>query len=216
MIPLVSVVNRSPLVNDRELPHVVAAIQRQVSCHLAPVWNVQARLHAVKTGEPVPTGSWPIVLQDELDVPGALGYHVDEVTPSGVVGIKICLDDRVSWSSCLSHETLELLVDPWATLAYEDGGKFWALEVCDPCETTPYKIDGVEVSNFVLPSWFRWGATGPYDHLGVLASPLSLEQGGYAMYRDGSGGWQQVNAELVRAAKQVPRPGSRRSLRCAR
>jgi hypothetical protein len=215
MIPLVSNVNRSSLIDDQELPHVVSAIQRQVTMHMAPVWNCPARLHSVRRSEVMPTGSWPMLLQDDVDVDGALGYHDDEDTPGGIVGIKTSMDDGISWSSVLSHEVGELLVDPWAMLAYEDDGRFWALEICDPVEGTSYEINGVEVSNFVLPSWFRSGAAGPYDHLGVLTSPLSLAPGGYAMYREGGGGWQQINADHVRHSKRLARPGSRRAKRCA-
>jgi hypothetical protein len=37
------------------------------------------------------------------------------------------------------------------------------------------------VSNFVLPAYFNPWAPGPYDHVGVLKKPFSLDKGGYAV-----------------------------------
>jgi hypothetical protein len=69
------------------------------------------------------------------------------------------------WSRGWSHEIVETLVDPDLT-------NRWALglrEVGDPVENVTYSLDGVQVSDFVFPSYF--GGSGPYDQAGAQTSP---------------------------------------------
>lgn len=65
---------------------------------------------------------------------------------------------------------------------------------CDPCELTPYFIDGVAVSDFVLPAWFT-GSAGAFNWCGTIKSALELLPGGYAQYYDPIKGWQQVYSQ---------------------
>jgi hypothetical protein len=72
------------------------------------------------------------------------------------------------WARAFSHEVDEALVDPTDAV--------WALpgmleEVCDPVENWTYPLDEVQVSDFVLPSYFTQ-AVGPWDEMGVLTSAL--------------------------------------------
>src|SRR5262249_42589876 len=64
----------------------------------------------------------------------------------------------------LSHEVLELIVDPMVSCFVPgpdprggDGTVLFAYEVCDPVERTSYQVDGVAVSNFVTPQYFSAG-----------------------------------------------------------
>lgn len=101
-----------------------------------------------------------------------------------------------SISAVLSHEVLEAIVDPacalWADGPPSDkvGGAEYALEVCDPVEDDVYDVAGVDVSDFVLPAWFRPHAPADrLDHLGLLREPFELRPGGYAIRRPtGPGG----------------------------
>lgn len=216
---IVHIVNRSTLVADADGQAATAAIQRQLVEDFEPAWGVSAVLHYVAAGAQPPPGAWQIQLVDQITVDGALGYHEDEGTPGGFVGVKTCQDDGVDWRACLSHEILEMVGDAWATVAIESGGKFYALEVCDPVEghgpSRGYLRDGVPLEPFVLPAYFRPGAPGPYDNLGILSKPLELAEGGYQLVNDG-GQWSQVNAEHVRAGKRVITLGSRRHRRASR
>jgi len=211
----IHVVNRTPLAKDEEVAAAVAAIQRQVNEHLAPSWGVGGTLVPVLGGAAPPDKAWIISLLDTSDQPGDIGYHQDTDQPNGMVGVKTCLDDKASWTACLSHEVMELIVDPWAQLGYQVGEAMYSLEICDPVEGQPYSIDNVLVENFVLPSWFRAGSAGPWDYQKQLSAPLSLLKGGYCQIAN-VGDFNQKNGERVRASKLVPQKLSRRLRRLAR
>jgi hypothetical protein len=58
--------------------------------------------------------------------------------------------------------------------------------MCDPVEEDTFMVDGVEMSNFVHPSWFepfkhRRGTK--FDHLGKLKKPFSITKGGYVIVK---------------------------------
>jgi hypothetical protein len=205
----------TPLVSDADLLAAVRALRVQVRDHFGPAWKVSARLMMVARGGHVPPTAWRLEVRDTCDEAGALGYHTDDVVPWGMIGVSTSERDGVPWSSVLSHELLEMLVDPWATLSAQAGNDVVALEVSDPVEGSPYSVDGVMLENFVLPSWFEPGSQPPYDFLGVLKAPLSLAPGGY-MQAAKIADWQQTNAAKVREAKQSAGATSRRARRLAR
>ncbi len=99
-----------------------------------------------------------------------------------------------SWSRDFSHEILEMLVDPETNRSVFDDGVGRIVEVADPVEWHGYRLDGVYVSDFVLPAWFAGATTGeptcvgsscsfpgpplasadaagPYDQMHLLTSP---------------------------------------------
>lgn len=86
----------------------------------------------------------------------------------------------------LSHEILETAVDP--DLDRRVGGML--AEVCDPVNNDDYQVQvggaAVTVSDFVLPRWFRRGARGPMDEMGMLRRPLAVQAGGGYDGDDGS------------------------------
>jgi hypothetical protein len=112
----------------------------------------------------------------------------------------------MSWTVTVSHELLEMLVDPLASLSAMNtaGDKEYAFEVCDACEDDrfAYEIDGVKVSDFVTPAWFeddRPGKSTKFDFGGYLLSPMpTLLPGGYIGWLDltnPSAGWQQMTRD---------------------
>jgi hypothetical protein len=211
-----TVLHATSLATVDEARQAVSAIQRQVVDHFMPHWGVGSILHFAPPGTPVPTDHYVIKLVDTSDVDGALGYHTVEGDGQvdGIVGVRTCLDDGVSWSSCLSHEVLELLADPECVRAFTLGSTVIALEVADACEGFGYNVDGVEVSDFCLPAYFT-GGPGPYSYTGKLGAPWpALGGGGY--YTAGQmGEWSQQNSEQVRPGKLAPALGSRRARRYA-
>jgi hypothetical protein len=212
---IVAIVQASTLAPDEEVKKAVAAIQRQVNEHLAPAWGARADLIFVAKGGTPPSGAWVVQLIDVCENNTMDGFHDFNDQPSGVVGVKSSIDDHCSWSSTLSHEVLELIVDPWATICIQSGDKVVALEICDPVEGQPYKIDDVEVEDFVLPSYYRSGSTGPWNYNSIinpLGGPLLLAKGGYTNTAPISD-WKQDNAKMVRSAKRVVTPFSRRGRR---
>jgi hypothetical protein len=77
-------------------------------------------------------------------------------------------DMKGIWSVAVSHELLEMLADPLGNyysdpLPPPDGlpgapslrRVVYLLEVCDPCPTSVYVINGVKVADFVRPDYFH-------------------------------------------------------------
>lgn len=210
------VVNNSSLVGDAELVKWCEGIQEQIDLDFAPIWNESATLVQKPAGTIPPDGTWTIELRDRSEEQGALGFHFDEATPYGIVGVQDCIDDYVQPSACLSHEVLELIHDPECSKCRQVGGDVVSDEVCDAPEGKPYEsANGTWVENFVYPSWFTPGAPGPYDKRGLLKAPLDLGPGGYKCTAK-IGQWAQMNAQLVRAAKKKHTTLSRRARRMKR
>jgi hypothetical protein len=212
---------------DADVKRIVAALGKQLLNDFGPAWHTGAHLKFVDSKSKPPAGAWVIALLDSSDVAGALGYH--DLTPAGLpLGKVFAGTDRQygqKVSVTLSHELLEMLSDPWISLtAQADDGRFFAWENCDAVEADGlgYTIDGVTVSDFVLPAWFGHGS-GPVDHQGHLSHPLELAPGGYiSVFDPQSGqGWQQVTARAagsLSAANRFaarPKVGSRRERRFA-
>lgn len=127
-----------------------------------------------------PTYDWEVLVVDDPDQADALGYHdvSPQGKPYGKVFIKVCQQFNVPWISVLSHEILELVGDPGANQwAHDPTGRLWAFEMCDAVQDHLYNIDGVPVSNFVLPNFFIPNSAPPYDYMKVLTAPFTVNKG---------------------------------------
>jgi hypothetical protein len=219
VIRVVIVNGCADLVSHDDVKKWVDAIQRQIANDFAPVWNVGAVLHYAGDGigdKPEPTDAVIRIVKDSSE-PGTLGSHWFAGNPTGEVAIATCKDENVDPASCLSHENLELVLDPYGTMCFQLGRMILAGEASDRVENSDpyYKIDGVLVENFSLPSAFI-GTSGPWDFRGKLTSN-ELAPAGYQLQVDlGSGQWSQVNGVLARRSKKKAGAGSRRALRMAR
>jgi hypothetical protein len=224
----VAVINQSTVVDDDEVRTATAALQKQVHDHFCPAWGIDADLQFVPTGSAPPAGSWWLVILDNADQAGALGYHdiTDEGLPLGKAFAGTDKRYGTEWTVTASHELLEMLGDPDINLTafVEDSktsGRLFAYEVADACEADEfgYVIDGVLVSDFVYPSWFEsfWkpGST-QFDYCKKIQEPFELLPGGYIGEYDVKvgGGWTQVTAQTSQM-KYAMRPsvGSRRERR---
>jgi hypothetical protein len=212
-------------ISDARLAKVVAALQKQVTRDFAPVWGVSARLTAVKQGEAPPRGAWWLALHDDSDRAGDLGYHdlTSEGLPLGKAFVSTAHADDVPWTVVLSHELLEMLIDPYINLAAfiknPRGGLLYGYEICDPCRGDGYRIDGVAVSNFVHPAWFQEHAPRRgtrFDHARRISRPLQLRPGGYSIVNDlaGKKGWKTKSAGNEHSRRHL-RPGTRLERRAA-
>jgi hypothetical protein len=75
------------------------------------------------------------------------------------------------WSTVISHEIVETLVDP-VNAHYIRDLVSNQLEVADPVEDHAYKLRGVYVSDFVLPAWYAGAQTGDcYASAGSITCP---------------------------------------------
>ena len=162
------------------------ALQNQVDNHLAPAWNVRADISVLDAGAVIPQGTLPLNIVNALA--GQAGVHAND---QGQPSAEVVNDDQLSIT--LSHELLEMLVDPSGTRVteapdldpYSAGQQVnYLVEVCDPCAVYSYDIDGVPVSDFVLPSFYDPNATGKVDFAGFLGRPLTVPLGCYISWLD--------------------------------
>lgn len=191
-----ALVSQTSKVTISELTVVAAALDKQLSRDLAQHWDVMASCHAFPTAEDVPLGYWPIFIRNDVD-PDAAGVHDDDD------GQPFALVNSVrNWTLIASHEALEMVVDP-------SGNRFivgdspetpprrveFLVEVCDPCETFGYSVNGVTVSDFYTPHYFspNSGSGGPYSFQGNIKQPRQVLPGGYLSWHDPARGeWKQL------------------------
>jgi len=205
------------VVADADVKAWVAALQVQVTRDFAPAWGIDARIRFAEKDEALQPREWLLGIYDDADQAGALGYHDVQAdgTPLGKVFAKTTLDDGGLVSVTTSHELLEMLADPEINGCSLDEAtdRIWATEVCDAVEADElgYSIEGVAVSDFVLPAFFTRVATGaPLSFGAHVTAPFTLAPGGYLSYLDlhqTSAGWQQIFAD---AAKPQKRAGTSR------
>jgi hypothetical protein len=156
----VAVLNRSTVATDDEVHAITSALQKQVDRHFSPTWGIGAKLHFVPSTDMTSwSQQWNLVVLDTSDEANALGYHdlTPEGLPLGKCFAKTDLAYGAKLSVTMSHELLEMLGDPNINLCSQaDDGTIYAYENCDAVEADDlgYDIDGVTVSDFVLPEWF--------------------------------------------------------------
>src|ERR1700722_9398033 len=205
----IAVINESTVLKDADVLPVINALQQQVTNDFRPVWGIDAELTMIPKGTPLPDASWWLVMLDDSDQAGALGYH--DLTPASLPISKVFaasdLKAGSSWTVTASHELLEMLADPDINLTAfvqnaDTNGTLYAYEVCDACEDDSfgYTIDNVLVSDFVYPSWFesfRTQGSTQFDRMNQVHNPLQLLKGGYSMSRTvaAGSGWQQQTME---------------------
>ncbi|MHC2336312.1 hypothetical protein [Bradyrhizobium sp. USDA 4454] len=186
--PTIAFVNKATTPLGVPLDKLVAALTRQLEEHFVPVWGYPAELYV--TAEPK-AGEWQIIFLDDADAANALGYHdlTKDGQPISKVFVNTTLAAGQKVSTTASHELLEMLIDPGATLWAQGGdGRFYAYEMCDAVEGEEYEIDDIAVSNFVYPSFFeawRQPRSVPFDHLNKVSQPFETLQNGYQIINDG-------------------------------
>ena len=110
----IAVINESTVLTDADVVPVVDALQQQVTNDFRPIWGVDAELTMIAKGTPPPGTSWWLVMLDDSDQAGALGYHdlTPESLPIGKIFAASDLKAGTSWTVTASHELLEMLADP--------------------------------------------------------------------------------------------------------
>lgn len=207
----IAVRNKSTAVSDHEVQAAIPAFQKQISRDFGPSgWGINATLHWIGPDEKPSPDWWMLVVFDNADQAGALGYHDLTSTgqPLGKVFAKTAQLYGHRWTVTFSHEMLEMLGDPNINLCAFDeiSRRLYAYEVCDAVEADElgYDIDGVLVSDFVLPAWFRSMQPEESDGKSLafrskVTAPLQLLPGGYIGYYDldAGAGWQQLMAQGI-------------------
>jgi hypothetical protein len=206
---IISLINHTNgLLTDEELQVAIRAINRQIAHDFEPYWSLGAELRLEGRSETKPSrhsladmrGDAVLYVWDEIDVDDALGYHEknDRGIPFGFVFTELSKELEEPWSVTLSHEALELIGDPETNLLVvgpdpndRRRSVFHWYEMCDAVQGESYEVDGVMVSNFVLPLYFTSSDErgGRNDFLGRSYKGKSLQSfgvnpGGYLGYFD--------------------------------
>lgn len=206
---VISVINVSDgALSDAAVQKAIRAVNRQIEEDFAPYWGFGARLRLEgKSGtkrrgldQADMRGDAVLYIHDVARIRSADGYHNANFRgiPYGFVFLEISRQLKEDWTMTLSHEALELLADPENNM-YVHGPHptqpkrqvFHWFEVCDAVQDESYRIDGVQVSNFVLPLYFTGNEErgGRNDFLGTKTSGKTLQSfsfnpGGYLGFFD--------------------------------
>jgi hypothetical protein len=203
IIRQLALVSQSQQIPDSDVLKVSAALQKQATRDLAPIWDISATVDTFKALEDVPQGYWPMVVMDDIDVAGAAGIHEDKNgQPFALITASSDLD---TWSLTASHEAFEMLVDPQGNRVVagdspiaDQGRVSFLVEVCDPCEAADfaYSVNGILVSDFYTPNYFDpMVASGVrYSFTGAITEPRQVLSGGYLSWLDSDTGhwWQET------------------------
>jgi hypothetical protein len=221
---IISVINHSHSVSDEAVQQVIRAINRQIAQDFEPYWSFGATLRLEGAiGERPSTqslsdmrGDAVIYLVDGTNSVGASGWHTANFKDIsyGLVFLGLCEQMKEQWSITLSHEALELMGDPMGNLLVEGTHPmdhrhkvFHLFEMCDAVQCESYLIDAVEVSNFVLPSYFSPGEQPGrrndflgWVHEGKTLPSFGMNPGAYLnIFDPKTGRWEQPVYESDKA-----------------
>ncbi|MEI6599373.1 MAG: hypothetical protein WCN21_02800 [Comamonadaceae bacterium] len=213
---IISLINHSEVITDEQVQQVIRAINRQLKEDFEPYWSFSATLRLEGPIGQRPSlskfsdmrGDAVLYLVDGVNSLGATGWHLANYgdIPYGIVFLGLCAKIKEAWSITLSHEALELVGDPMCNLLVQGNDPldrrrrvFHLFEMCDAVQAESYSIEGVALSNFVLPSYFSLGEQPGRrnDFLGRSYKGKTLESfgmnpGGYLNILDPkTGNWEQ-------------------------
>jgi hypothetical protein len=180
-----AIVSETNRISSAGLSKVSAALQKQAVRDFGPVWEVQAIVSPFASLDDVPVDYWPVIVRDDIGVPGAAGIHLDQNgQPFALV------QWSPEWSLTASHEVLEMLADPFGNRLVAgnspklfQGRVNFLVEVCDPSESNSfaYKANGILVSDFYTPHFFDpvRNSSVRYSFTGAIKKPRQILAGGY-------------------------------------
>lgn len=156
---LIAVVCNSINLGAADFNKAVAAIQRQVSEHLSPIWNCDAQIQPFTHINQVPNGYSIITLES---LPENCFERVLAVEPI------ICkLLVTKTWTFNLSRIILQTVTNPFFKQFECNNEIVYSVDVCAPCGASEYEIDCVVVSDFVKPDYYKNKQTTTTTYQGV-------------------------------------------------
>jgi hypothetical protein len=208
----VAIVSLTSEVPTRSLLQVTAAIQKQVVRDFAPIWGIPATVDGFDNLESIPNDYLPVIVfgdGDELTdhLVGLIGPRpaeqiLMEFQQDVVAGVHLNAVTRQpfalvqasgAWTVGVSHETLEMLCDPWGNRLVASAHPAnpgvrvnYLVEVCDPCQSRWYPVNGVPLSDFYTPRYFD-PVTVPgvrYSFTGSIERSRQILEGGYLTFVD--------------------------------
>ncbi len=221
LAPTIACFNKATVALGVDFDNLIAAMQVYVDKYVAPVWGTPAKLVATKGFQ---KGAWAVVFLDDADQPDALAYH--DLTPDGLpeakVFVKTTLANHDLVSVSASHELVEMLVDPAINLMTTgpDPKLVYAYESADPVEALSFDVNGIQMSDFIYPSYFEaFHKPGSvrFDQLNKITKPFQILSGGYQIILK-NGKWSQVfgSAAKKKSFAREDRRGHRSEQRAAK
>jgi hypothetical protein len=223
----IALVSLTSNISMRDLLQAGAAVQKQLTRDFLPIWGLRATLDTFADLSSVPSDYHPVVLFGDADelvgqVEAALGTQIaaqliDDFERDRLDGLHLnaftrqpfsLVEANDSWTVTLSHEVLEMIADPYGNRLIAAPHPLdpvervkYLVEVCDPCQTVWYPINGVPVSDFYTPRYFDpvGPDAGRYSFTGEVTRPIEILDGGYLSWidPDDSGLYQLVGGEAT-------------------
>jgi hypothetical protein len=215
LVPLtdnIALVSLTSNISPSAFLQVAAALQKQVTRDFMPAWGLPATVNPFADIASIPSDYHVVVVFDDsaelaerlesgigpeaaarlidlFDRDQLAGVHLNEFTrqPFALV------EAAGAWTVTLSHEVLEMIADPFgnkliaAALRGDPARRVnYLVEVCDPCLSTFYPVNGVPVSDFYTPQYFDPVCTEGtrYSFTGEIERPLQILEGGYVTFLD--------------------------------
>jgi hypothetical protein len=190
LVRQLALVSEVTSISFSELTRVSAALQKQVSRDFGPIWEVTGTVDPFAKLEDVPIGYWPIIVRDDIGIPGAAGVHEDK---NGQPFSLVTAGE--GWALTASHETLEMLADPFGNRLVagdspkpDQGRVEFLVEVSDPSEAEQfgYAVNGIKLSDFYTPQFFDPVAADGvrYSFTSAITEPRQVLDGGYLSWHD--------------------------------
>lgn len=200
-------------ITPQVLANIAEAVQSQVNTEFAAEWGAKTTVRVGKDSKDIKPGEWVYAFVPTLpDAPTASAYHDinHKGVPFALCAVTTCgsLYGKDGVSVDASHEILETAGDVGANLfANDNKGWLHAMEMCDAVEVQTYGKtchDGtvVQVSNWLLQSWFIPGAPRPYDYMSMAELPGAVSPPGPLLTAPGHGGNYQIVSKAG-SSKQI-------------
>ncbi len=173
--------------NPTDLARVSAALQRQVTRDLGPIWHASATVDPFPSLEDVPAGYWPIIVTFRPHG-GDAGIHVDKNGQPYAL-----IEMSPSWSLTASHVCMEMITDPFASRSFpgasprpDQGDVEFRGGICDPCEhpDAGYLINDVLVSDFCTPAFWDPSSRDQRSFTGAIQEAYQVLAGGHLCWHD--------------------------------
>lgn len=194
----IAVINKSTLITFDQFNRTTSSIATQVKRDFSPAWGLSATLFVPVEDRPSrmvrgyvapPPAGWSITIYNSREQAIEEGFVAEDRGPQVAIYVEELQAAGYHWTVSFSAAVLEMLSDPYVNTMMETVDGILGLDVCSPvaADACAYRVNGVFLSDFVLPSWYS-GATGPYSFKGNVAEPLALADGGYCWAWNGA--WQ--------------------------
>ena len=192
LVRQVALVSLDSQVSSATVMRISAALQKQATRDLAPIWEISATVDSFATLGDVPVGTWPIIIGGDVP-PGAGGFHKDENgQPLAIVRSSADMNEL---AQVCSHEMIEMLVDPFGSRFVpgdspmpDQGRVNFLVEPCDPSEAADfgYTVNNLLMSDFYTPHYFDpvQSSGVRYSFTGAIKEPRDVLKGGYLSWQD--------------------------------